>query len=257
MDAPEPIWNHLEALRLVVLKTLYTVLIGMLVIFLYFDEILSFFKQSSSVRLVLLSPTEGLVLALKGSFWLSLAAFFPVWGFFWIRFLTPALHPREKILMIPFLLISLFLMILGIMLAYFVTLPIALPLLTAFNETLGENLWSVSSFFQFYLLVLAGSAFAFELVAILFTAVLAGWISYETLKNYRRHAILGAFILAALVTPPDVPTQFLVAIPLVILYEGAILFASWRGHSFDHAHRDHQSKNATLLLPSKNDQLDS
>lgn len=189
---------------------------------------LLFFKPISNNPLVLLGPLEGILTALKVSFWVGVVGTSPLWLLALLQFIVPALHPGEKILVYPFLAISFVFVLCGISFAFFVTVPIANQYLVSFNQTVGTNLWSLERYLDYTLFLLLANGFAFELGALGFFAVHLGLISAEGLMAKRRLAIVGAFILGALLTPPDVLTQLMLAIPLILLYEGLILFAKCR-----------------------------
>jgi sec-independent protein translocase protein TatC len=117
---------------------------------------------------------------------------------------------------------------LGCLFAYTITLPIANQYLQSFNATIGMNLWSLGNYLDYTLFLLMANGIAFEFGALGIFAVHLQYLSAETLIQNRRFAILGAFILAALLTPPDILTQFMLAIPLISLYEALILYAKMK-----------------------------
>ncbi len=185
-------------------------------------------KKPSSNGLVLLSPAEGFLNIFKIAFWGALTLSSPAWGFFLYRFIAPALDPAQTTILVPFALASIISMTAGIAFSFYCVIPAANAYLLYFNSAVGENLWSLSHYLDYTLLLVFANAIAFELGAILFCGVHSGFLRHEQLARYRRHAIVGAFILAALLTPPDILTQFLLAVPLCVLYEAAILYARFR-----------------------------
>lgn len=183
---------------------------------------------SSKQKLVVLSPLEGMLASLKTSLWIGIFASSPLWLFMVIRFLFPGLRVRERRLILPFLGASLLFILMGCFFAYGITIPMANSYLFAFNEPLALNLWSLGNYLDYTLFLMLANGFAFELVVIGMFAIHLKIVSAAALKKNRRYAILGTFVLAALLTPPDILTQCLLAIPLVILYEGLILYAGLR-----------------------------
>lgn len=178
--------------------------------------------------LVLINPLEGMLTSLKVAFWTSLGLTCPIWGFYLLQFILPGLHPHERRLLFPFIILSVAFMCGGIAFAYFGTIPLANGYLLHFNESLGTNLWSLQHYIDYSLVLTMANAIGFELGAILLFGVHLGLFTAEGMQNKRRHVILGAFIIAAILTPPDVLTQFLLAIPLLIVYECAIGYAYFR-----------------------------
>lgn len=185
-------------------------------------------KVSPWNNLVVFGPIEGMLIALKVSFWTALVASSPIWLFLLLRYLLPALHPGEIGLLTPFLVLSTLFIAGGLLLAYKVTIPLANAYLAAFNDTIGTNLWSLSNYLDYTLFLLLANAFAFELAVVTLFLVHLGILSAEFLAGKRRYAIVAAFILGAILTPPDVLTQLMLALPLVLLYELALLYARFR-----------------------------
>lgn len=175
--------------------------------------------------LVVLGPLEGLLSALKLSLWVGGVATSPFWLFVLLKFLSPALRAGEKRLILPFLCTSIVLISIGIGFAFLVTIPLANQYLMAFNHTVGINLWTLSHYLDYTLFLLLANGLAFEICAIGFFAVHLGLVSAEGLASRRRFAIIGALILGALLTPPDILTQIMLAVPLMGLYELVIIYA--------------------------------
>ncbi|WP_032124661.1 twin-arginine translocase subunit TatC [Candidatus Protochlamydia naegleriophila] len=179
-------------------------------------------------RLLILGPLEGMVLTFKVCFWCSLALTAPIWGYFFLQFFLPGLRSGEKALLIPFFAWSGLWMGAGFALAYFVTIPLANSYLEAFNAPIGQNAWTLTHYIDYTLMLFLGHALAFEMGLLLLCLVHYQWISADWLISKRRHMIVCAFIIGALLTPPDIPTQFMMAIPLISLYELAILYGKWQ-----------------------------
>lgn len=181
-----------------------------------------------SHRLALLAPLEGMTISLKICFWVALVGTAPLWLLTTLRFIAPALHAGEKQLLLPFILAVLCFLVLGLLFAYLITIPAANQYLYAFNQNLGLNLWSLAHYLDYSVILLLANGLAFELGFLLFFLVHIGIISPSAMANKRRLAIVAAFVLGALLTPPDILTQFLMAIPLIGMYECAILYGRWR-----------------------------
>jgi sec-independent protein translocase protein TatC len=189
------------------------------------------FEQALHSPLLILGPLEGLTLVFKVIFWLSLAFTAPLWGWVWLQFILPGLKTQERSILFPFLLCSFVCLCLGMALAYYVSLPLSNQYLTAFNTTIGQNAWSLSHYMSYVLLLCMGHAIAAELGLLLLTLVHFRFLSPAWLITKRRYMILIAFIIGAVLTPPDVMTQLLLALPLMGLYEIAIWYAKWRNRS--------------------------
>jgi sec-independent protein translocase protein TatC len=179
-------------------------------------------------KLLILGPSEGLSMAIKVCFLLGVILASPLWMFFILKFIHPAFKREERSLVLPFILLSWLFLSGGAAFAYFLTLPMANHYLQTFNASIGTNFWSVSHYLNFALFVLFANALAFEMGLVLFFLVHRGILSLEWLTSKRRPMYVLAFIIGAVLTPPDVLTQFLVAIPLIVLYELAIVFSNYK-----------------------------
>lgn len=186
------------------------------------------FSRFKSRPLVVLGPLEGMAIALKTALWVGIALTAPLWGLFVARFVAPGLRTSEKRMGGLFVIASAVFMALGALFAYSVTIPLANVYLTQFNAVIGENWWTLSHYLDYTLFLLVANATAFEFGVIGLFAVHYGMVTAEFLVHYRRHAILLAFILGAILTPPDIVTQLMLAIPLIGLYELVIFYARLR-----------------------------
>ena len=183
-------------------------------------------KKKPLIRpLIVLGPLEGILIALKTSFWAGSILTSPLWLLACMQFIAPALRTNEKRYILPFLITSLAFIIIGCSFAFLITIPLANNYLATFNQAIGTNFWSLSHYLDYTVFLLLANGLSFELCAIGIFAVQLGLISEEALSAKRRVAIVCAFILGALLTPPDILTQVMLAIPLILLYEGIILYA--------------------------------
>ena len=189
------------------------------------------FEQAIHSPLLIMGPIEGLALVFKVCFWLSMVLTAPLWGWTWLQFILPGLKAEERSILFPFLLCSLVCLCMGIAIAYYITLPFSNQYLSLFNSSIGQNAWTLSQYLSYVLLLCLGHAVAAELGLLLLTLVHFRFLSPDVLITKRRYMILLAFILAAILTPPDVMTQLLLTLPLIGLYEIAIWYAKWRNRS--------------------------
>lgn len=178
--------------------------------------------------LVLLSPMEGLLITFKLSFWIAFFLSSPLWLVPLWQFIRPALHFRERQLVLPFLLLSYAGMAAGLLAGYFFTLPVANQYFAAFNENLGQNLWGLSYYLDYTLSLLFAHALACEAIIVLLFLVHRGILKYDHLQGKRRYAIVFAFVLGALLTPPDVLSQLILALPLILFYEIAVRYSKFK-----------------------------
>lgn len=241
-------WDHLEELRRTVIRCLLVVGGGSLLSLCVFPTLFQWITYplqtmgEGSRSLVILGPAEGLSTAIRLSFWSSLALTSPLWLFLLLRFAHPALKGRERQLIPAFFICSLLFFFLGIAVAFYGTLPLANQVLFHFNAQMGENLWSMSHYLNYTLILVVGNGLAFECTVVLFFLVHEGYVKAQLLSLYRRQAAVAIFVLSALLTPPDILTQLLLALPLLLLYECAIGYGRLR-------HATHQRKKECREVP--------
>ncbi len=199
-------------------------------------------------ELIILGPIEGMTITLKVALFVALLGTAPLWGYLLFRFAAPGLQGHERVLILPFLALSMVFVIGGLLLGFYGSLPLANRFLYTFNAHIGHNFWSLKHYLNYTVLFAFAHALAFELALILLLLVHIGVIEAKTLKSRRRYACIIVLAIAAILTPPDVVTQVMLALPLLLLYEGAILYATiLRGRRRDPAHHTHREGDATHL----------
>lgn len=140
-------------------------------------------------------------------------------------FVAPGLYKREKRLAMPLLASSLVLFYAGCAFAFFIVLPSVFAFLTMVTPEGVEMMTDINAYLDFVLVIFLAFGISFELPVALVILVLMGWVTPAQLKESRGYAIVGIFILAAVITPPDVISQLLLAIPMCLLYEAGIIAA--------------------------------
>jgi sec-independent protein translocase protein TatC len=186
---------------------------------------------SEKPSLAVLSPVDGMITTLRVCFWSSLTLTAPFWMLLLLRFVAPALSERDRTLIPQFLFAALFALALGLFVGFTILLPLANRYLYAFNSAIGSNIWTVSHYLSYTVLLLTGSVLASETAAVLLLLVYLDKIGAKTLVRYRQTVIVLFFFGSAVVTPPDIVSQVILALPLTLLYEFAILYAKWRKRS--------------------------
>lgn len=228
-------WEHLEELRLALIKGLLAVFFCFLLSLLFCQQILEWMTLpytalDPSPRLVLFGPLEGLGCLIKISLWIGAVAASPFWLYTLFAFIAPALGKAGRKTSLLFLILSCLSMCLGGFCAYKFTIPWANDHFFRLNMGLGENLWSLTEYIDYTLLLFFTHALLFEACALLFLLIHWGIITHLFLVQYRRAAVVLIFILSAILTPPDVLSQFFLAIPLLIVYEIATAYSQINKH---------------------------
>jgi sec-independent protein translocase protein TatC len=145
-------------------------------------------------------------------------------------FVAPGLYKKERRAMLPFMMATPVLFTAGASLAYFIAVPLALKFLFGFQGNLGgvtqEALPDIGNYLRFMMQFMFGFGFAFLMPVLLMLLETVGIVTRDQLVAARRYAIVGAFAISAVLTPPDIGSQLLLAIPLCLLYE-LTLIATW------------------------------
>ena len=161
--------------------------------------------------------------ALKVSFFAGLLLALPVilWQL-WL-FIAPGLYEHEKKMVLPFVIGGSVMFIVGVLFAYYVVTPFGFQFLITFGSFLYTPLINIEDYVGFFTKIMLGFGIAFEMPVVAYFLGLMGLITDRTLKDFFKYAIVIIFLLAALLTPPDVLTQMLMAGPLILLYGLSIL----------------------------------
>jgi sec-independent protein translocase protein TatC len=138
-------------------------------------------------------------------------------------FIAPGLYDNEKKYVIPFVSVSTLMFLIGAAFAYYVVIPLGFQFLWMFAGNLVNFLQTLDEYIGIFTKILFGFGVAFELPVILFFLAILGLVDDKNLRDFFGYAVLIIFIFAAILTPPDVITQLLMAGPLVLLYSISIL----------------------------------
>lgn len=222
-------WEHVEELRKTLLRVMFVVALATIAAFCFHKPLFNLLLSPLEIdTLYLFSPLEGFTTVLKTAFWVGLLVSSPIWTFFLLQFILPALRGREKRLILPFLLLSAIFITFGILFAYTLTLPLVTRFFRTFNEGIGENLWGVGQTLHFALMLVLAHGLVFELYVGLLFLIRFDFLPADRLRRGRRGVIVLILVLAAILTPPDVLSQILLAAPMLVLYETAIFYAAFR-----------------------------
>lgn len=161
--------------------------------------------------------------SIKVSIWLGFIVAFPyVFWELW-RFIKPGLHKNEQKAARGSVLICSLLFILGVLFGYYVICPFAIRFLGGYSVGLDVvNSTSLASYVNYMAMFTIPTGIIFELPIVVYFLSKIGILTPEFMKKYRRHSIIIILILASLITPPDVVTQILIGIPIMLLYEVSI-----------------------------------
>jgi sec-independent protein translocase protein TatC len=230
-DSKMPLLDHLIELRRRLLWSFLALAIAFGISIYFARPIFGFLVQpllaSGQTKLMYTAIFEAFFVEIKVAFFAAAFFSFPVFATQLWRFVAPGLYSKEKRAFLPFLLATPVLFTVGAAMAYYMAIPVALTYLLGFGGNVGgveqEALPGVDNYLNFVMKFIFGFGISFLLPVLLMLLERAGIVTLEQLRGARRYAIVGAFAIAAVLTPPDVVSQLLLAIPLCILYELAII----------------------------------
>jgi sec-independent protein translocase protein TatC len=142
-------------------------------------------------------------------------------------FVAPGLYRHERRFAMPLFLSSVVLFYVGVAFAYYVVFPLMFAFLTSTTPDGVQMMTDISSYLDFVLLLFFAFGVAFEVPVAVVLLASTGLVKVESLKKHRGYVLLGIFIVAAILTPPDAVSQSFMAIPMYVLYELGILFAQY------------------------------
>lgn len=145
------------------------------------------------------------------------------------RFVAPGLYAHEKRLVWPLIVASTVLFFCGMAFAYFAVFPVVFGFITASAPQGVAVMTDIDKYLSFVLGMFMAFGITFQVPVAVILLVRMGFVTVEKLREIRPYVIVGAFIVGAIFTPPDVVSQFMLAMPLWLLYEAGIIVASWLG----------------------------
>ncbi len=247
--------EHLEELRWHILRSLAAIVIVGIILFInqdwLFDKVIfaptegdflsyrAFCKLSGWLGLgdtMCLQPPEfrkqaigfgeAFITSIKVSFITGFIVAFPYVFYQVWSFIRPGLYKQERRAARGAVFVCSSLFLLGVLFGYYIISPFAVKFLAGYTIPGVENSPTLSSLINYMIMFTAPAGLIFELPVVVYFLSKIGLVTPDDMRKYRRHAIIGILILAAMLTPPDVVTQFLIGIPLFFLYEISILVSA-------------------------------
>ena len=224
--------EHLAELRKRLINSFIAIFIGFAISYHFSEDIFWVLMEPllkvlppKDGKMVFLTLTEPFITYLKvafvtGLFLASPVIFWEIW-----KFIAPGLYPHERKYVIPFVISASISFIGGAFFGYFIVFPFAFKFLISFaNQDITASL-SMAKYFSFTTKMLIAFGLIFELPLITLFLSRLGIVTADMLKQWRKYAIVIIFIVSAILTPPDVMSQLLMAVPLIILYEISVIIA--------------------------------
>lgn len=230
-DTEQPLVAHLIELRQRVMRILLTVLVIFLALFYFANDLYTYL--SAPLTALLPEGTSMIATDVTSPFFapfkltLVLAVFIgipvilhQIWGF-----IAPGLYENEKHLAVPLLLTSIFLFYLGIAFAYFVVFPLVFGFFTSVGPENVAVMTDISSYLNFVLKLFFAFGIVFEIPVATLLLIWSGATTADSLASKRAYVIVGCFVVGMLLTPPDIISQSLLAVPMWLLFEVGLLLS--------------------------------
>lgn len=233
MNTGESFIAHLVELRSRLVKAVIAVLAVFICLFWWAADLYTWLAQPLLAKL----PKGGqmiatdvttpflvpLKVAMMASFLITLPyIFYQIW-----RFVAPGLYANEKRLVVPLIITSTALFFCGMAFAYFAVFPMVFGFITAAAPQGVAVMTDIDKYLSFVLSMFMAFGITFQVPVAVVLLVRMGFVTIEKLRDIRSYVVVGAFVVGAIFTPPDVISQLMLAIPLWMLYEAGIVVASW------------------------------
>jgi len=233
MSTGESFIAHLVELRSRLLNAVVAVLLVFFCLFPWASDLYTLLAQPLLAKL----PKGGqmiatdvttpffvpLKVALMAAFLIALPyILYQIW-----RFVAPGLYAHEKRLVWPLIIASTILFFCGMGFAYFVVFPVVFGFITASAPQGVAVMTDIDKYLSFVLTMFMAFGITFQVPVAVVLLVRMGFVTVAKLREVRPYAVVGAFVIGAIFTPPDVVSQLMLAIPLWLLYEAGIVVASW------------------------------
>jgi sec-independent protein translocase protein TatC len=236
----ETFLSHLFELRDRLIKAVGALLLVFLCLVYWAPDIFHLFSRPlldalpSGGKMIVTDVTGSFFVPMKVTMLVAFLGALPVIMYQLWAFIAPGLYNHERKLILPIVTSSYLLFIAGMAFAYFLVFPTVFQFMAIYNEPLGADMATdIDKYLSFAMSTFLAFGLTFEVPVVVVVLVKLGMVRISKLKEIRPYVIVGAFVIAAIVTPPDVLSQLLLAIPLCILYELGIFIAKFYEKKLD------------------------
>jgi sec-independent protein translocase protein TatC len=233
MDLEQGLFSHLLELRSRLIKAIVAVLVVLVALVPFANHLYALLAEPLVARLpqgahlIATEVASPFITPLKLAFYAALFIAMPVVLYQLWAFVSPGLYKHEKRLARPLLIAALVLFYIGCAFAYFLVLPAAFRFLTAVTPQGVEMMTDITHYLDFVMLMFFAFGLCFEVPVAVVILAAVGIVDLDKLRKGRRYAMVGAFAIAAVVTPPDITSMIMLAIPMCLLYELGVLAVRW------------------------------
>lgn len=235
MTSGETLIAHLVELRSRLLNSVLAWLLVFICLFPWASDLYTWLAQPMLAKLpqggqmIATDVTTPFFVPLKVAMMAAFVIALPYILFQLWRFVAPGLYAHEKRLVLPLVVASTLLFFCGMAFAYYAVFPVVFGFITSAAPEGVAVMTDIDKYLSFVLGMFFAFGVTFEVPVAVVLLVRMGMVSVAKLREVRSYVIVGAFVIAAIVTPPDVVSQFMLAIPLWLLYEAGVVVASWMG----------------------------
>ncbi|MDO9012500.1 MAG: twin-arginine translocase subunit TatC [Gallionella sp.] len=233
MSTSESLIAHLIELRTRLLHSVIALLLIFVCLFPWASDLYALLAQPMLSKLpeggqmIATDVTTPFIVPLKVTMMAAFLIALPYLLYQVWRFVAPGLYAHEKRLVVPLIAASVILFFCGMAFAYFVVFPVVFGFITASAPAGVAVMTDIDKYLSFVLSMFMAFGITFQVPVAVVLLVRMGMVSIEKLREIRPYVVVGAFVIGAIFTPPDVVSQFMLAVPLWLLYEAGIVVANW------------------------------
>jgi sec-independent protein translocase protein TatC len=228
----ESFLSHLFELRDRVVKSALAIIAVFVCLVYWAPDIFHLFAQPllealpAGGKMIVTDVTGSFFVPMKVTMLVAFLIALPVVMYQLWAFIAPGLYLHERKLILPLVISSYSLFIIGMTFAYFLVFPTVFKFMASYNAPLGAEMSTdIDNYLSFAMTTFLAFGITFEVPVVVVVLVRMGMVSLAKLKEIRPYVIVGAFVISAVVTPPDVLSQLLLAVPMTLLYELGLLVA--------------------------------
>ncbi len=228
--------EHLDELRVRIMRCLIFFAIGFAICFTFAEHMLAFLRAplfavlaEEQRKLYFTNLFENFLTHMKISGYGSVFLFSPFYFHQLWAFISPGLYPKERKLVVPFVLLATLFFVGGALFAYYVLFPVGFKYFVTFGGPTDVPLLTIDAYYSTCLKLMLLFGMAFELPVLIILLGYLGLIDAPTLRKNRKTAIIGITVASAVFAPPDAVSMLLLMTPLILMFEGAILVVAWIG----------------------------
>jgi sec-independent protein translocase protein TatC len=233
LDLQQGLFSHLLELRSRLIKAILALVVVLVALVPFANRLYAWLaaplvsRLPQGAHLIATEVASPFITPLKLAFYTALFISMPVILYQLWAFVSPGLYKHEKRLARPLLVAAMILFYIGCAFAYFLVLPAAFRFLTAVTPQGVEMMTDITHYLDFVMLMFFAFGLCFEVPVAVVILAAVGIVDLDKLRKGRRYAMVGAFAIAAVVTPPDITSMIMLAIPMCLLYELGVLAVRW------------------------------